>query len=491
MAKKKDIGKVFKESFDGFKRAPDTTWETIELELDKEKSTKTSYWLVFSGILLFLSLGVSGILTYHYFITNPKTPSKITTNNFEKEFSDTTTEKSDTIEVTNHNSLTNQTDSLQTQITDIEHLIPTADNPATQDNKSQANILKNVSKPTSKTSKSLSEKSNKSNNLTVNKYSNKINQTPNSSESDLGVATFKNDKNTAIVDNPSMKKNHTTDSNNSYSDTPRKHSFEDSSASLDYTKDSLSDTTSEEREGEGEENKNELTVLKNSIPDQKEDIEKINPENQLFSGGVSFGPVAIITKPFLQNTNSFISDQLESYDEKTRFSFGYGALLKISNNDKYAIRIGFNKIQWLSKMSDIPSDKITGIPFFSFSRPADSELIDITQKIDVYEVPLDFTYRFLEKKINTSVIAGFQYQFIGQNTIILNNSSETIGSASNPNIRDTNVSLHIGLNFEYKLAKKIHLNLDTLFKHQIMDLGDDLTHPVFYLNTQFGLLYTF
>ena len=92
----------------------------------------------------------------------------------------------------------------------------------------------------------------------------------------------------------------------------------------------------------------------------------------------------------------------------------------------------------------------------------------INQTLAYIEVPLEIEYNLLDKKFGVHVIGGFSSFFLTDNKLFSETSdgSQTIlGEATN--INDVSYSANFGLGLNYKMSKKIDLNLEPMFKYQI------------------------
>jgi hypothetical protein len=92
----------------------------------------------------------------------------------------------------------------------------------------------------------------------------------------------------------------------------------------------------------------------------------------------------------------------------------------------------------------------------------------INQALGYIEIPLEIQYNLSDKKLGVNVIGGFSSFFLNNNEIYSNaeNGSRTFLGEAN-NINKISYSANFGLGFNYKVSKKIDLNLEPLFKYQI------------------------
>ena len=84
------------------------------------------------------------------------------------------------------------------------------------------------------------------------------------------------------------------------------------------------------------------------------------------------------------------------------------------------------------------------------------------------EVPLEIEYQLLNRQFGLTLIGGFSSLFLSDNEVFSetnNGTTASLGEATN--INDVSYSANFGLGLNYKVSKKINLNLEPMFKYQI------------------------
>lgn len=103
---------------------------------------------------------------------------------------------------------------------------------------------------------------------------------------------------------------------------------------------------------------------------------------------------------------------------------------------------------------------------------ADAEL---NQAISYVEIPMEVKYRVTEsKRLRTAVIGGFSSLFLRENEVILESDiigRRSIGTASNLN--SINFSGNFGVEFDYKLYKKLYFNVNPMVKVHLNTFSRD------------------
>ena len=102
-----------------------------------------------------------------------------------------------------------------------------------------------------------------------------------------------------------------------------------------------------------------------------------------------------------------------------------------------------------------------------------NNLGSLEQNISYVEVPLELSYKLLDKKFGIEVIGGMSTLFLNQNNIslIANGVEMEIGRANNLN--DIHFSSNVGLGFRYSFWKSFDANFQPMFKYQINTLSEN------------------
>ena len=97
----------------------------------------------------------------------------------------------------------------------------------------------------------------------------------------------------------------------------------------------------------------------------------------------------------------------------------------------------------------------------------DANVANLNQEMGYIEVPLELTYKIIDKKFGIAFIGGMSTLFLNKNAISLvsRGSEMTIGEANNLN--NIHFSSNVGLGFNYNFWKAFNLNFQPVFKYQI------------------------
>ncbi|GAL65504.1 hypothetical protein JCM19301_3964 [Jejuia pallidilutea] len=91
----------------------------------------------------------------------------------------------------------------------------------------------------------------------------------------------------------------------------------------------------------------------------------------------------------------------------------------------------------------------------------------INQSFGFIEVPLELQYAISTKRLGVNVIGGFSSLFLNNYESFSVVEGERTRLQENDNINNTSYSANFGLGLNYKVSKKINLNLEPMFKYQI------------------------
>ena len=97
----------------------------------------------------------------------------------------------------------------------------------------------------------------------------------------------------------------------------------------------------------------------------------------------------------------------------------------------------------------------------------------LQQNISYIEVPLELSYKLLDKKFGIEVIGGMSTLFLNQNNISLvaNGIEMEVGRANNLN--NIHFSSNVGLGFKYNFWRSFNANFQPMFKYQINTFSEN------------------
>lgn len=193
---------------------------------------------------------------------------------------------------------------------------------------------------------------------------------------------------------------------------------------------------------------------------------------------------------------SSIDEQFNSNSKNYTTTLSYGIAGSYAINDKLSLKTGVNSINLSYNTNDVLFESRmrevdNNIPTISRNANAsnmvfsskngtineisgdvenviiDNNIGSLKQNISYIEVPLELSYKLIDKKFGVEIIGGMSTLFLNQNNISLvtNGLEMEVGSANNLN--NIHFSSNVGLGFKYSFWKSFNANFQPMFKYQI------------------------
>ena len=193
---------------------------------------------------------------------------------------------------------------------------------------------------------------------------------------------------------------------------------------------------------------------------------------------------------------SSIDEQFNSNSKNYTTTLSIGLAGSYAINDKLSLKTGVNSINlsyntndvlFESRMREVDNNiptisrnaNASNMVFSSkngtvneISGDVENVIIDnnigaLKQNISYIEVPLELSYKLIDKKFGVEIIGGMSTLFLNQNNISLvtNGFEMEVGRANNLN--NIHFSSNVGLGFKYSFWKSFNANFQPMFKYQI------------------------
>lgn len=451
MDNKKHIDRLFQEKLKDFEAVPDNSvWENISKELNKDKRDRKiiPFWWRFGGVaaglVLIITLGIN------FFPNN----NNAIQNNSKNPIVDSNTLQN----IESNESINNNSNSTDSSVQKDETIF----------NINNKAIVTNSNLNKEENSKSILSK----NKSTINKL---------------------NPQNEKVVAN-NFKKSKTLDSQEILKESDINNVIENNNNSIESSVvQNQNEKTNEELLLKNNESEDDKVDLLKAIEDKKEDLTKEDKDNyKKWSVASNIAPVYFNSL----GEGSSIHEQFNKNSKTGDINMSYGVSASYAVTKKLKVRAGVNKVNlgYSTKDVAIYSDteaislgdlSVRNINFnetgknLSFVNSSNFYLTQVPeslsntlkasldQKLGFIEVPLELEYRILDKKLGLNVIGGFSVLFLNDNEVysVLDGQSTLLGEATN--INNTSYSANFGLGLDYKILKKLDLNLEPVFKYQI------------------------
>jgi len=533
MKDKKNLDRLFQEQFKDFEEIPpEIVWKNIEIALTKKKKRRIiPLWYRLSGVaalLIFGFLGTRALLNQ----------SKIETTNpivIEEKINSTENQNS----VVNADKKNNQ-NQLNSDGNDSNKISNTSDKQLISNDEAVANGNLNTEK--------TSKKEN-------NQHSNidKVNQQKKENSGLVSNSTDKTKRIKEEIKNNLNKKNNTKLVDNSEKNQKSKIISESETAAANS---GLNNQKSIDRTKtfESEKNKTEILTENNIIKNDKqfvlEDHSSKNDKNKIDSAAVAS---LIVTKEELNtlgellkekekdqkpkvepkenkwqitsnlapvylgssSNGSPIDSQFTNNSKEYQNTMSYGLGVNYDMSKKLTLRTGINKVNFEYLTNGVEFfASLEGRPMASLSSTNTTNAAPIVvqnsnfsageasmgwtqqgaieQSMEYYEIPVELSYKILNKKFGIDVIGGFSTLLLNDNNLMVvsDGFSAELGKANNLN--SVHFSTNVGLGFRYRFWKSFQANFEPTFKYQLNTFSNnDGGFRPYFVGLYSGLSYRF
>jgi len=97
----------------------------------------------------------------------------------------------------------------------------------------------------------------------------------------------------------------------------------------------------------------------------------------------------------------------------------------------------------------------------------------MTQRMGYLEVPVEMSYKLIDKKFGVNVIGGLSTLFLNENEVSVSSSTMSASLGKAKNLNDIHFSTNVGLGFKYRFWKSFEANFEPMFKYQINTFNKD------------------
>ena len=538
MGNRKDIGKLFNEQFKDFEQAPSADlWDTIASELDQKSDRKIApFWLYFGGVLIVGML--TGILYWAPWdtLTSPKTNDQPIVNATQAPIPDatTTTSSSSPIENTTTNKTTNTEQTANTSSNNISSKT-TSDQNITENTTVQTDI-NNTSLTTNTAGVSTPPQNTNSNNTQIVSTEKNTSRTNNVASNQTGrYTTAQNDeKTTSIIEVLRTMKSASQEAR-------EKKELEAKTAYQAKIKEELALAIAAQKEDNKIANQKWLDSLQAiekaekikkaalatttkeeekpikkkvpKLPKTEEEREKDRKESVNYKFAVS--PYTSILSYGSLTKGSSIDNRLVDNPRDAIGTIGYGIRADYRLSERSSIRFGIglaplqyrtDDFQVLITNNNVNIFQLSGIDAQNLGQTGGIEpspealaffnsnnVVSIEQNISYVEVPIDYQYRFLNKRVSMSFNSGLSLFVLTNNRVFATaNSGESIFIGRETSLKDLSLALNLGLGTQYNFSKNWRFDVEPAFKYQLNPYTENIGNfKPYYFGLQFGISYKF
>ncbi len=532
MKEQKNIERLFQEKFKDFEAIPPQgSWDSIASKLNEKKKKKriVPFWFQVSGIAA--SLLIIGTLIWNFqsedneiILNNNKTvvgvdKENTTRGNSEKnKISSDNENNQNTIKENQTNSSENNKKQFNSNLINLEKSntkVVSNENQNTRSSKKNNNI--NLSGNKKRFNNNIKE----SNNTVVsNSKTNKTKRSKSSIKNNDNynlIADTENYKTTKLVSN---KKTKNIKSKKETIDSDKINSFFDKTETItnyvNTTNDSLTEKTIDTGSviltsvediinndstlvAEISPEINSLEVLLKEKEAGKNEDEKEKKKRDKWAISTNASPVYF--NSLAEGSSLDQEFETNSKNYSTTYSYGVTGIYSISN--KVSIRTGINNILFSYNTNDVVYESklsatsannnvetITrnaqgnNMNFYSKNRNQNSLNEDVEnftqenigalkQDVNYIEVPVELSYKLLDKKFGIEVIGGMSTLFLNNNTVLLVTDGMEMNVGKANNLNNIHFSSNVGLGFKYNFWRSFNANFQPMFKYQINTFSEN------------------
>ncbi len=511
MSERKNIERLFQEKLDHFEVAPpEELWSNIRVELEKDKKKRRiiPFWWKLSGVAALFVVGF-GLYT----LVSNDTNSKQKINSSDAVVSTENTNQnnnSKTNSSKNSEKINNSKEKEQIKISTSKSAIATVNSPNQKTNSSTEKVTetkKTLGYNQQKERNSIASYSN----ITKKQHTkNQIeNNTVNNTETVAQVNSSKTNTKNYIVNNDLIEnkasgegiaKSNLNNSNNIKEDKIAMKNQND----IANTKDNIV---------KKQDSAAIATVEPNAMEELLKEKEKENTQKQKINRWQVTPNLAPVYFGSFAN-GSPLDDMLNSNTKTYNTNLSYGIGVNYAVSKKVKIRTGVNILnvdydtQGIVFYQDMNAKTMKNIdPTVQGSmiqiKPLTyvdtqlgrlvSERFDgvLNQKLGYVEMPVEMSYKVLDKKFGVELIGGFSTLFLNNNEIFLRTDglNMKIGEANNLNTIHFSSNFGVGLN--YKLFKNFDARIEPSFKYQINTFSSTTEFKPYIFGVYSGVSYRF
>ncbi len=498
MSEKKNIDRLFQEKFKDFEVLPaENVWSGIEAKLkEKKKERKViPIWFKMAGVaaaliigmLIFVGPGTNFGNGANEIVTQPSTTnSEIQNNDALVETDKVETEQQEkmkTLEPVKENGYATAPD-----------IRNTADDDANQEKSSKthrrpANFIKNSSGNLRHVKSDAATAIAKTEDLQNNKNSTDVIQNPQSQI----TASGKTDTEKSII--PEQKRISASVSeeksqivqNNSAKNTVEKTTDVSQNNGI---KNTIVDQAADEKKLD---TAAIATVVPNALEEllnekENKSVAKNEPKLNRWQISTNVAPIYFSST----SNNSPIDSRLAQNSKDFNTDLAYGIGVRYSINKKITLRTGVNTIGMEQTTKDLEFAQTSNARSLAHVDPnirgqmiqIDSKIADpngmapdpvngrkfsssISQRTGYIEVPLEMSYKLIDKKLTVEVIGGFSTLFLNENSVALLSSGLDMEIGKATNLNDMHFSTNLGVGLRYNFLKSFQFNVEPMFKYQL------------------------
>lgn len=553
MSEKKNIERLFQEKFKDFEAIPSQkVWDNIEEELHKKKKRKViPIWFRLSGVAALLLVGaligygilndapktnpINGVVNQENINSenngsgmvptkNPVQNNQVVTDAGNIEGQNNTSENAITTEEINGENNSGLDQNLKTKASQGKNIKNNAvasqgnDNINSSGNKIKYNNKKVIGAKNNAVANNQKDKADtNSKTQNINSENNAIaNSDLNQNRSKTAVSENDNAKNKALANQEKSNTNRIISSENK-SNFQEKVAIADNKTTINKNSNTQIALDTKAIEEQKKDSTAVATVAPNALEEllkQQEKEKELVAETKMDRWQITSNVAPIYFSS--ASGGSPISDEFSDNGKEYERNLSYGVGVNYALSKKWAVRGGVNKLTlgyntnnivyypglsdvsarsantFQAKGSPIIIEDNTASNVISLDNIPGKNVGHLNQKMGFIEVPLELSYKLLDRKFGIEVIGGMSTLFLSENNLSVVSSGFTASAGKAENLNDISFSSNIGLGFKYKFWKSFQANVEPKFKYQLNTFSNnDGGFKPYFIGIYSGLSFSF
>jgi hypothetical protein len=532
MTERKNIDRLFQEKFRDFEAIPDEKiWDNIEAELKKKKKRRIiPLWFKLSGVAALLIIGL--IVFEKYTLRDGKQENRIVIDNNAPRKHESSGKQP--IKSGNGNEDATIPANQHLQIDASPETVTESDNSVSPRSNQNLKSRTAVAVSDESTPGSSERQINKKSDINLSVEKKNVLRNSNAQNATVGLQPAKgkdksiksntsdaekiiSDRNNGLAVNPHWEKNNVSEKNNATQS--RDNAAFDTEKIL---KDLQGDKLQKETIGiaENAETKKDTAAIATVVPNALEELlnekeNKVTAKEQKINRWQITSSVAPIYFSSTSN-GSPLDSRFESNKKHYTPSLSYGVGAKYALNKKFSVKAGVNSVAMEYNTTDVVffqtenarrmenvkpnmpgsliqvDNKPTGQETTTLGRTITQYNGDINQKIGYVEVPVEMSYKLIDRKFGVEVIGGLSTLILNRNEVSIISPGMDMNIGEAENLNPVHFSTNVGVGFKYSFLKSFQANVEPMFKYQINTFSNDSGNfKPFFFGLYTGISYHF
>ena len=197
------------------------------------------------------------------------------------------------------------------------------------------------------------------------------------------------------------------------------------------------------------------------------------------------------------SNGSPISDEFSDNSKNYEKNMSYGVGVNYALSNKWSVRGGVNKLTlgyntndivyyaglsdasaknsngYASKGTNIIVEDNSAVNVLSFDNVPGKTPGYLNQTMGYIEVPIELSYKILDKKFGIELIGGMSTLFLNENNLSVVSNGYSVNAGKADNLNDVSFTSNIGLGFKYKFWTSFQANVEPKFKYQLNTFSDN------------------